>query len=104
MDIIIKSKHKAFREYIATLLFAEKVKVHLVSITDDCINKAIQFPDAVIILDAHSEKPYHECESMVLLNKLKDKKEPVNNPVITLGWFECIKRSIPTQKKRKMQF
>jgi len=85
MDVIVNSKHKAFCDYIKTLLPVENGEIHLVSTADDCIEKAIS-PNTVIILDAHSQKPYSTCSAIGLLDKLLEKE--LSCPVIILGWLK----------------
>jgi len=86
MDIIISSKHKAFCDYIASLLSKEKDVVNFVDTADECIERLSKRHNAVIILDAHSEKPYSSCSAICCLDKFW--RQGLNNPVVILGWFE----------------
>jgi len=85
MEIIVKSNHSCFREYIKRLLSSETNINLIVPKDDDCINVVREYKDAVIILDAHSEKPYSECVGLEFLKKLK--KEKLKNRVIMLSWL-----------------
>lgn len=86
MDVIVNSKHNCFREYIKKLLLdAPNESINVVEPeSDNCINAVAKNKNAVVILDAHSEKPFSAYSALNGLDKLW--VQGLNNPVLILGW------------------
>lgn len=85
MKIISGSQYSSFHDYLKKFFFSYPEVEFMQTQYDDIHKEAVINPQAIIILDAHSNGPMHACNGLFLLNELRCKK--LNLPVIMLCWF-----------------
>ena len=82
--IIIHSSHTLFHESLEKVALENQVEFLHAFDDDTCIDLARQHPDAMVVVDAHSLKPYIDCRSLRVVKKIKDSGLP--NHALMLSW------------------
>lgn len=84
--VLIFSQSEPFRSYVRTLLPEGAQAVEVLDDTD-CLNEIKKNPDAIVVLDVHSEKPAWCCESLSFLMKMCEAGFDQTRAVL-LTWFD----------------
>lgn len=82
--IIIHSIHDRFHECLRQEAKANNIEAYDAYDDETCLDLARKHGEAIVVVDAHSCRPYYDCQSLMVVKKLKDAKLP--NRALMLSW------------------
>lgn len=83
--LIIQSSHEFFHQSIEECI-GNMAKIHHSYEEGQCLALAKEHTDAVIVLDAHSYKPYYDCYSLMTAKRIKD--AGLTNRILMFSWMD----------------
>lgn len=83
--IIIYSSHPYFHECFKDEAIKMGIVVFHAYKEAECLALAKEHPNAMVLVDAHSYKPYIECNALMVVKKMKD--IGLQNRALMLSWL-----------------
>ncbi len=84
MSIIIYSSHRRFHECFEKEAENNKIEALHAYKEDECIALAKEHSDALVLVDAHSFKPYIDCKALMVVKRMRD--TGLSNHALMLSW------------------
>lgn len=83
--LIIQSSHEFFHQSIKECI-GNEVEIHHSFNEGQCLELTKEHQDAIIVLDAHSYKPYYDCYSLMTAKRIKD--AGFTNRILLFSWLD----------------